>query len=286
MEKNKHEKILKDIFYIIVGLLLCTFAYRMFLIPNEIAPGGFTGISQLVNHLTGWPIGSIALALNVPLFLISAKMLGLRFGLRSLIATIGFSLLIDYLPVPAVTSDVILASVFGGVVGGVGFGLLMRGQATTGGTDMLARVLHNFFPSLKIGTVLFAVDAAVIIASAFVFDTTAAMYALVSGFLMTKVLDKVLDGVNAAKAYVVISNYADQISARIMEEMDRGITELKGQGAYSGTDKKVLLCVINRTETTRLLDIVASEDDQAFVIAADVSEVLGEGFRPHLRKKA
>ncbi len=286
MEKNKHEKILKDIFYIIVGLLLCTFAYRMFLIPNEIAPGGFTGISQLVNHLTGWPIGSIALALNVPLFLISAKMLGLRFGLRSLIATIGFSLLIDYLPVPAVTSDVILASVFGGVVGGVGFGLLMRGQATTGGTDMLARVLHNFFPSLKIGTVLFAVDAAVIIASAFVFDTTAAMYALVSGFLMTKVLDKVLDGVNAAKAYVVISNYADQISARIMEEMDRGITELKGQGAYSGTDKKVLLCVINRTETTRLLDIVASEDDQAFAIAADVSEVLGEGFRPHLRKKA
>ena len=134
---------MKNVLLILAGLIFCALGFNLFLIPNNIAAGGFTGIAQLINSLTGFPVGTIALILNVPLFLVSMKSLGLRFGIRSLAATIGFSLLLDYMPLPVITHDLWLSTVYGGLVSGLGFGLILRGSATTGGTDMLASLIHR-----------------------------------------------------------------------------------------------------------------------------------------------
>lgn len=271
---------------IILGVLLAALAFNMFLIPNDIAPGGFTGIGQLVSHATGWPVGTISLALNIPLFLLSAKQLGLSFGLRSLVATIGLSLAIDFLPIPSIipldtTERMLLASIFGGVTGGAGFGLIIRGGATTGGSDMLAKLIKEYFPSLKLGTIIFSVDAIVITASAFVFNIVSAMFALISTFIMSYVIDMLMDGLNSARAYFIISDESETLAHRIMYELERGATALDGRGMYSGKDKTVLLCVVHRMESARLRAIVADTDPNAFMIATNVHEALGEGFMSH-----
>jgi len=273
---------------IILGVVVSSMAYNMFLIPNNVAPGGFTGIGQLVNHATGLPVGTVTLLLNIPLFILSARTLGLSFGVRSLFATVGLSLAIDFLPFPSVippdaTERMLLASIFGGVMGGAGFGLIIRGGATTGGSDMLAKLLKEHIPSISMGSIMFLVDASVILASAFVFDVVAAMLSLISAFLMSHVIDMLLDGLNSARAYFIISGKNSEISARIMTELERGATALKGRGMYSGSDRDVLLCVINRTEAGRLRSIVAELDPNAFMIATNVHEALGEGFMPHAK---
>lgn len=270
-----------DIAMIVAGLLLATLGYRMFLIPDSIAPGGFTGISQLLNELFGWQVGIVMLALNIPLFLLGFRSMGLRFAALSLAATVLFSVMLDYLPVGVQSGDLVLSSLFGGVLSGAGFGLVLRGGGSTGGTDMLARIIHERLHVIKVGAVMFAVDFIVVFASMFVFDVNCAMYSLIALFVSSRVMDMVIDGFNPAKAYFVISRSSGEISRRVREELDRGVTALKGRGEYSGEDTDVLLCVVYRMEVMQLKRIITECDPKAFVIATDVHEALGEGFKPH-----
>lgn len=277
MKLNARESA-KNFAYMASGLLICALAYRLFLVPNDVAPGGFTGIGQLCNALFGINVGTVSILLNVPLFAVSMRSLGLKFGVKSFASSMLLSLLIDYLPVPAATDDLLLASVFGGVVGGAGFGLILRGGATTGGSDMLGTLVHSMFPPFKVGVVVFMIDAAVVLASAFVFSPMLAMYALISTFIMNFTLEYVLEGVNRAVAFLIVSKESEAISSRVMKEMERGVTGLAGRGKYSGDEREVLLCVINRFETIQLRSIVTSCDPAAFMIAINAHEVLGEGF--------
>ena len=270
---------LKNNLLVLVGLLVAAAAYRLYLIPNGVVNGGFTGVGQLLNHATGISIGLVNIALNVPLFLISMKSMGLRFGVRSLVAMVLLSLLIDHLPLPPATDDILLASVYGGAISGIGFGLVLRGNATTGGTDMLAALLHRLLPQIRVSTGIFLIDGLVIVASAFVFEPQSAMYGLISAFISNVLIDVVLEGPNAAHAYFIISDHSDAIAQRIMAEMDRGVTALSAMGMYSKTEKKVLLCVVNRFESMRLRRIIFEADPHAFVIANKAKEVLGEGFK-------
>ena len=275
---------------ILLGLLCCTLAYRSMLIPAQIAPGGFTGAAQLMQHLVGVPVGITTLAMNVPLFIVSARSLGLRFGLRSLIAMAALSLMIDYLPIPPLLDmeadeSLLLSAVFGGLMGGAGFGLIIRGNATTGGSDMLGKLVTRRFSFISVGAVMFAVDAVVILASAFVFGAASALMALISDYLMSYMIDMMVDGLNSARAYFVISDKADEIAEYVMRHLDRGCTNLHGEGMYSRQSKNVLLCVLNRTEGIQLRTAVARVDSRAFVFSAKVHEVLGEGFRPHTPPK-
>lgn len=272
---------LKNAILILVGLIFCALGFNLFLIPNNIAAGGFTGIAQLINSVTGFPVGTVALALNVPLFLVSMKSLGLRFGLRSLIATIGFSLLLDNLHVPVITHDLWLSTVYGGLVAGLGFGLILRGSATTGGTDMLASLIHRLIPSIRVSVGMFIIDGLVILASAFVYDTAAAMYALICILISNVVIDFVLEGPNSSHSFFIISDKSDEIASRIMQELDRGVTGLEGMGMYSHQHKRVLLCVVSRMETVTLRRIVFSVDPRAFVISAKAHDTYGEGFKKH-----
>ena len=270
---------LKNAAYIIIGLISCSLGYCMFLVPNEIAPGGFTGIGQLCNALFGINVGTMALILNVPLFAVSMRSMGIKFGIKSLAASIGLSLLIDYLPIGAVTDDLLLATVFGALLGGIGFGLILRGNATTGGTDMLASLIHTRVPTLRVGVLITMVDGLVVVASAFVFSPKMAMYALISVFIMNYTLDYVLDGMNRSTAYLIVSQKSDEIAAQVLGQLERGVTGLYGRGRYSGQETEVLLCVVSRFEVIRLRRIVSSCDPQAFMIAINAHEVLGEGFK-------
>lgn len=269
-----------NILLIAAGLILATLGYRLYLIPNNVAPGGFTGIGQIVNHLVpAVGVGLVNLLLNVPLFLVSLRSMGLGFGLRSLISSVALSLMLDYLPVLAMTDDVLLSAVFGGVLCGAGFGLVLRGHATTGGSDMLASIVHRHVPALKVSVCLFATDATVVIASGFVFDASAAMYALISVFVMNVVIDQVLEGPGLARSHIIITNHGEKMAERILKELDRGVTAIEAKGMYSGEGRTMLLCVVSRLEAVRLRSIVYSVDPRAFVIVQNVHEALGEGFK-------
>ena len=274
--KCLHE--LKNTLYILLGLFIASAAYRLYLIPNRVVSGGFTGIGQLVNRFTPISVGTVNLILNVPLFLMSMKSMGIRFGVRSLAAMFGLSLLIDLMPFPPATDDLMLSAVYGGVLSGIGFGLVLRGSATTGGTDMLASLLHRLVPVIRVSTGIFLVDGLVIVASAFVFEPQSAMYGLISAFICNVLVDVVLEGPKAAHAYFIISDKSEQIADRIMREMNRGVTALSAMGMYRRTEKQVLLCVINRFQTMQLRRVVFAVDPDAFVIATRANEVLGEGF--------
>ena len=278
MKRSVRDELL-NVLLIAAGLLLATLGYRLYLIPNNVAPGGFTGIGQIVTHL--FPVvggGMVNLILNVPLFVLSLRSMGLGFGLRSLLSSVALSLLLDYLPVPAMTDDVLLSAVFGGVLCGAGFGLVLRGHATTGGSDMLASIVHRHVPALKVSVCLFATDATVVIASGFVFDAAAAMYALISVFVMNVVIDQVLEGPGLARSHIIITTHGNEIAERILKELDRGVTALDAKGMYSGEDRTMLLCVVSRLEAVRLRAVVFSVDPRAFVIVQNVHEALGEGL--------
>ena len=243
---------LKNSLFIIVGLLIASVGYRMYLIPNQVVNGGFTGVGQLLNHALGVGVGTVNIVLNVPLFLVSMRSMGLRFGVRSLIAMLLLSLLIDHIPLPRATDDLLLAAIYGGAISGIGLGLVLRGNATTGGTDMLASLLHRVIPMLKVSYAIFFFDGLVIIASAFAFEPQAAMYGLISTFLCNVLIDLVLEGPNSAHSYFIISDNSEAIAERILRDMDRGVTALEAMGMYSHAHKRVLLCVVNRFEAMRL----------------------------------
>ena len=263
---------------ILLGALLGGAAYPMFLTPNRIAPGGITGIAMILNHLLQWPVGTVSLILNVPLFIISYRAMGRIFAFRSLVATILFSLFIDVLPLQPLTYDPLLGTLYGGVLLGAGLGLIMRGGATTGGSDMIARMVHKRFQFISTGSFLFAIDCAVVIAAGFLIGTTEALYALINIFLTAKVMDVVIIGFSSNKACFVISSRWQEISQRILQDMDRGVTQLTARGGYTGEERPTLLCVISRSEIMAFKRILREEDENAFVIIVEAHEAIGDGF--------
>lgn len=263
---------------ILLGALIGGIAYPLFMTPNQIAPGGITGIAMIINHLLGLPVGTVSLALNVPLFLIGYRSMGRIFAFRSLVATVLFSVFIDIFPLQPMTTDPLLGTLYGGVLLGIGLGLIMRGGATTGGSDMVARMVHRRFPFISTGSFLFALDFAVVTVAAFVMGTSEALYALINIFLTAKVMDVVMIGFSGNKACFVISSRWKEIADRIMSEMDRGVTLLTSRGGYSGEERPTLLCVIARPEVMALKRILREEDESAFVIIVEAHEAIGDGF--------
>ena len=263
---------------ILLGSVLGGAAYPLFMTPNQIAPGGITGVGMIVNHLAGLPVGVVSLALNIPLFLAGYRTMGRVFAFRSLVATILLSVFIDVLPLKPMTTDPLLGTLFGGVLLGIGLGLIMRGGATSGGSDMIARMVHRRFQFISVGSFLFAIDFAVVTAAGFLIGTTEALYALINIFLTAKVMDAVIIGFTGNKACFVISDRWEAISARILKEMDRGVTQLSSRGAYSGTERPTLLCVISRSEIMAFKRILREEDENAFVIIVEAHEAIGDGF--------
>ena len=275
---HKNEQVLAYT-QIVFGCVLGAAAYPLFLTPNHISPGGLTGIAMVFNYLFGAPVGTTSLLMNVPLFIIGFRAMGRVFVFRSLIAALLFSLLIDIIPLPVATMNPLLGAVFGGVILGVGLGLILRGGATTGGTDMAARMLHKKFQHISVGTILFAIDCVSVLMAGISIEVEYALYALICIYISDKVVDMVMTGVTHEKACYIISNHYEAIKQEIMIKLERGVTVLHAEGGWSGQQRPVLLCVLSAQEVGRVKAIVRTADETAFVFISDAHEVLGEGFR-------
>ena len=274
--KNEH---LASTVQIVLGCALGALAYPLFLVPNHIAPGGLTGLATVLNYLFHWPVGTTSLLMNIPLFIIGYRAMGRVFVIRSLVATVLFSVLIDLIPLPPMTQQPLLGAVFGGVLLGAGLGLILRGGATTGGTDMAARMIHNRFQHISVGAILFLIDCCVVLMTGFFSEAEYGLYAFASLYASSRLIDVVMVGLAREKACYIISTQHERVKQEIMQKLDRGVTVLRAEGGYSGQERPVLLCVLSAQEMGRLKAIVREADEDAFLFISDAHEVLGEGFR-------
>ncbi len=279
---------LGNITAIVVGATVMSFAYNLFLIPNKIVPGGVGGVSMILNHFLGTPVGVVIVALNIPLFLIGIRVLGKSYGVKSVLGIIVSSALIDVfgyvLPVGPATDNPILAGIFGGLMLGAGLGLVFRGGGSTGGTDIIGQLI-SLKSNLSTGTAILLVDGAVIAASGISFGRfELALYGFVSLYVQSRAIDLVLEGLSYTRAVFIISDHASSISKAINTTMNRGATLLEGEGSHTGRPRKVIFSVMSKREVLRARDIARTVDPKAFVIITDVYEVLGEGFRPRTGK--
>jgi len=274
-----------DYLLVVLGAAIQGIALRLFLVPADLASGGVSGIAQLINHYTEWPIGLMVFLGNIPLFALGWRFLGgSRFALRSALAVAVFSLVTDLvprlhlLPTAGITDDILLNSLYGAIVSGAGYGLVYRARATSGGSDIIARILTHF-RGIPMSQSYVAVDAAVVLAAGFVFGWKQALYALITLYVSGIVSETILEGRGTVRTVLIVTSEAQAISERVMDEMERGVTFLQGRGAYTGGDRPVLYCVITRSEVAQLKAIVREADPQAFVVIGDAYEALGEGFK-------
>ena len=263
---------------IVLGCVIGAAAYPTFLDPGKIAPGGLTGVAMILKHLWGWDIGITSLILNIPLFVIGYRAMGKVFAFRSLVATVLFSLAIDLLPLKAIEVEPILGTLYGGILLGIGLGFILRGGATTGGTDMCARMVHKYLPFLSVGMFLFLIDCVVVLAAWIFIGSSEALYALICIFVSGKAVDMVMLGLTTNKACFVITDRWEIVSRRLLDEMERGVTQLTARGAYTGKERPVIMCVLPPQEVARLKEIVRQEDERAFMFITEAHEALGEGF--------
>ena len=249
--------------------------------PNHISVGGFTGLGQIINYLLpGLPIGTIVIILNVPLFVLGWRFIGKDFLFSSVYATAVSSLMIDGLAAVHTFKPMepILACLYGGVIIGVSCGIMLREGATTGGTELAARLLKLKFQGLSIGSLCLGLDVAVTIGYALCFrDMTRAMYGVVALYILSLLIDRVVYGPNASKMAYIISEQYEAITQKLLQ-LDRGVTLLDGKGAWSGQEKRIILCAFGRRHFIPIKKLVQSIDPDAFVIVCDAHEVLGEGF--------
>jgi uncharacterized membrane-anchored protein YitT (DUF2179 family) len=269
---------LKSVLAILTGSALMGFGINYFNIANGLAEGGVTGITILLKFMFNWDPGLVNLLLNIPLLLLGWKVLGKISLIYTIIGTISLSLFLSLFgSMRLELDDPLLAALYAGVSVGIGLGIIFRFGGTTGGVDIIARLLNKYI-GWSIGRTMFLADVLVIGISLLYLDLTRAMYTLVAVFIGARVIDFVQEGAYAAKAVMIISDSAVQIAESIMRDMERGATLLKGKGGYTGSEKEVLYCVVSRNEIVRLKLLVHQVDPYAFVTVNDVHEVLGEGF--------
>ena len=266
---------------ILAGTALTSFAFRFFTFPNHIVSGGVTGIAQIVNMLTGFPVGVFTILMNIPLFILAWKKLGRRFVVLTAVCMGLSSVSIDLLENLArpLTEDPMLAAVYGGVIKGAGFGLIYTTGATTGGADIPARMLRRKYPHINFGTFSLGINAVIILSFAVIFRRfDSSMYTLICMYISSKVISLILYGPIDSRLCYIISDRSDEVRSAITERLGRGATMLQGHGAWSGKEEQVILCVVKPPQLARLRALVREIDESAFLVVSDARSVYGKGF--------
>jgi uncharacterized membrane-anchored protein YitT (DUF2179 family) len=277
-------KALRDYALIALGALLQALAIRLFLVPSNLVNGGINGLAQIINHYTGFPIGVMIMIGNIPLFLMSWRYLGgRRFAMRSVFAVVVVSVLTDLLvyilPGYGLTTDLVLNTLYGGIISGVGYGLVYMGQGTSGGTDILARILHHY-RGLSLSASYMITDSAIMFLAGLAFSWQNALYALVMLYVSGIAAEAVMGGSNVLRTAVIITSKPDVVAAEILQTLERGVTEFPAKGAFTGIEWIVLYCVVTRSEVNQVKALVREIDPDAFMVIGEVHEALGEGFVP------
>lgn len=285
MKANKLKTILLDLLFIAMGSAVYAVGVNAFTAPNNIAAGGITGVATMLHYVFSTPIGLVAFLINVPIVLWAIVDIGYKLVTKTMLAILLSSLLIDLFShfVPAYRGDHILVSLFAGACEGVGLSLVFIRGATTGGTDLIARLLGRRLPHLSMGKLMLAVDGIIVVVSAFVFGSVEnAMYACIVIVVSTKIIDAILYGadIGTGKMFIVMSPKVRQIGDRVISEMERTVTYLDSHGGYTNEPGETMLCVVRRFELHQLQTIIREEDKNAFVIVGEAGQITGEGFRP------
>jgi len=265
--------------YIIIGAAIIAVGFNVFLLPNEVASGGVSGISTILKGLFDWNPGYVQYAFNIPLFIAGVIFLGKQFGARSLVGTLTLPLfvLLTASWEPA-TLNPLLGALFGGISVGIGLGIVFRGRASTGGTDLAAQIIAKY-TGFTLGTSVMLIDGLIVLSAAIVFDIEKGLYALIGLFVTTKTIDIIQLGFSQSKMVYIITNKQEEIRDAIYTEVNRGVTKLPAVGGYTEQERPILLVVVYQTEFTKLKQVVRTVDPSAFVIVSDAYEVLGEGFK-------
>ena len=281
--KEKAKGFVMDVLCDALGGIIFAVGIACFVGPAQIAPGGVSGLSILVNYLTGLPVGTVNLGFNIPLLLLAWCFLGRVFTLRTLRSVFIQSVMIDLVSLwlPAYTGERIMAALFGGVAVGAGLALVFMRGSTTGGTDIVSRLIQLRFRHVSIGKLLFMVDTAVLLLSVAVFrNIETGLYGMITIYTSNRILDGILYGLDTGKVVLVISEKNQQIAQQVMDRLERGATFLQAEGAWSGQEKKVLLCVVRAVQCYRVEEIVRAADPDAFLVVMEANQIAGEGFRP------
>ncbi|MET3696493.1 uncharacterized membrane-anchored protein YitT [Bacillus oleivorans] len=278
-KKSKKIKIINRVIFVILGAILVSVGLEIFLVPNKIIDGGIVGVSIIVSHLTGIKLGILLFILNLPFFFLGYKQIGKTFALTTLGGITVLSIVTTILhPVPVLTEDLLLASVFGGMILGVGVGMVIRNSGSLDGTEILA-ILFNKKTPFSVGEVVMFFNIFILGSAGFVFGWNRAMYSLIAYFIAYKMIDITIEGFESSKSVWIISDQHKEIADALNDRLGRGVTYLNGEGAYSGDFKKVIFCVITRLEEAKLKSIVEDIDPSAFLAVGDIHDVKGGRFK-------
>ncbi|MCB2305393.1 YitT family protein [Clostridium estertheticum] len=282
--ETKNENILNYV-YIMIGATILAVGINMFFANLKLVTGGVSGLAIVIEYLSiknygvDIPLWFTNIVVNIPLLAIAIKLKGRAFVGKSMFAAAYLSFALFYtsfIPVPKV--DLLIASIFGGVFVGIGLGFVLRASASTGGTDLAANIIKVYLKNVPIAKIILVIDSTIILLGAFVFGIEKAMYALISTYIVSKVIDSILEGINFSKAVFIISDYSNEIAEILMKDLNRGVTGIHAKGMYSKGEKQVLFVVVGKDEIVPLQKMVKEIDTKAFITVADVREVLGEGF--------
>lgn len=270
---------IKKYLVLIIGSLIYSAGLEIFLVPNNIIDGGVVGISIMASYLTGIPFGVYMLVLNLPFLYLGYKQIGKTFAISTIVSIIALSIFSEFLePVPQITQDYFLAAIFGGIIAGAGVGLVIRQGGSLDGTEITAIILDRK-TSFSVGEVVMFFNLFILGAAGFVFGWDKAMYSLVAYFIISKMIDVVLKGLDESYAVMIVSDEYEEIADALMHRLGRGVTYLHGQGAYTGDDKQVLYCVVTRLEVVKLKEIALEKDEAAFVTINPVHDIVGGRFK-------
>ncbi len=275
----------KKFFYyylkLVVGCLIFSFASRFFQYDHNLLGGGTSSVAMIINQYVDVPIGMTTLTLNIPFFILGWRVLGLKFMINSSIAMVVANVLMDFYGLFSfsITEDILLASLYGGLIKGVGLGMVYSLGIATGGGDISVRLLRRKYPYVNIGTIMLTIDAIIVMTYAILFARyNEAMYTIISMYVASKVIDVILYGSLNAKLCYIISDKSDEINKAISDHLHRGVTLLDGHGGYSGKDKRVILLTVKQTQMVEVRTIARKIDPAAFLIVTDAREVFGKGF--------
>ncbi|GAA0285450.1 uncharacterized membrane-anchored protein YitT (DUF2179 family) [Gracilibacillus halotolerans] len=268
-----------DYLFVLIGSFLIALAFNTFLLPNNIASGGVAGVSTILKAVFNWEPSVVQWALNIPLFIAGVWILGKNFGLKSFVGTVTLPFFV-YLTrnLSVATDNSLLAAIFGGMIVGVGIGIVFKGRASTGGIDLAAQILHKF-TRLPLGVCVALLDGTIVLTATFVFSLEEGLYALIALFLTSRTIDIVQVGFNTSKTLMIITKDPETIRQALLQDIDRGVTMLKGAGGFTNEERKVLMCVVHQNEYSKTAQVIRSIDADAFVVVMNATEVLGEGFK-------
>lgn len=269
---------LKNIIFLTVGAMITAFALESFLVPNNIIDGGVIGISMIASHITKWNLGLLILILNTPFIIMAFKKMGGKFVVQTAFANIILAVFLNIFHHYKVTHDLLLATVFGGIILGLGVGIILKHEGSLDGTEMLSLVVSKKL-GVSVGEFIMGINVFIYLAAGKVFSWESAMYSIMTYFIASKVIDTVMEGFNSSKSVRIISDNASAIGEQLIERLDISVTYLQGIGGYTGQDKDLIYCVISRLELPKMIDIIKEIDPKAFVSVVDVHEVYGGRFR-------